>query len=265
MSAALRLALLLVVVGCVYLFLAQPYWFPAGASSQSIQIDHQFRIALWVFGALFVIGHLILVWVLSKKPHAGGTASRGSWRLEVTWTLAITVIFFWFNISGDRLWSSMMPPEKQAGQIDVEVTGAQFQWYFRYPGADGVFGKTDAQKFARPDEGNPLGIDPGDPAGRDDILSTAMIVPVGHTVQLHLRAQDVIHSLFIPAMRFKQDTVPGMEILSHFTPTKIGVYEIACAELCGIGHYRMRAVARVVSEAEFERWIKAQEAAAVSH
>jgi cytochrome c oxidase subunit II len=256
MSTALRLALLLVVVGCVYLFVAHPYWFPAGASSLSDLIDRQFRIALWILGALFVVGHLILVWVLSKKAHASSTPSRGSWRLEVTWTLAITVIFFWFNISGDHLWSSMMPPERQAGQIDVEVTGAQFQWYFRYPGADGIFGKTDAQKFARPDEGNPLGIDPGDPYGRDDILSTSMIVPVGHTVELHLRAQDVIHSLFIPAMRFKQDTVPGMEILSHFTPTKIGVYEIACAELCGIGHYRMRAVVRVVSEEDFEKWLK---------
>jgi len=120
-----------------------------------------------------------------------------------------------------------------------------------------VFGRIDAQKFAKPDEGNPLGIDPGDPAGRDDILSTAMIVPVGHSVHLHLRAQEVIHSLFIPAMRFKQDTVPGMEIHSHFTPTQIGNYEIACAELCGLGHYRMRAVVRVVSEQEFENWLRA--------
>ena len=92
-----------------------------------------------------------------------------------------------------------------------------------------------------------------------------MIVPVGHTVQLHLRAQDVVHSLFIPAMRFKQDTVPGMEILSHFTPTKIGAYEIACAELCGLGHYRMRAMVRVVSEEAFEKWIKSQETAAAGH
>jgi cytochrome c oxidase subunit 2 len=261
MSAALRLALLLVVFGCVFLFLAHPYWFPAGASSLSGLIDHQFRIALWIFGALFVVGHLILVWVLSKKPQAGGKSSGGSWRLEVGWTLAVTVIFFWFNISGDHLWSRMMPPEKQGGQIGIEVTGAQFQWYFRYPGADGIFGRTDAQKFARPDEGNPLGIDPSDPAGRDDVLSTTMIVPVGHMVQMRLRAQDVIHSLFIPAMRFKQDTVPGMEILSHFTPTKIGVYEIACAELCGLGHYRMRAVVRVVSEEDFEKWLKSASAA----
>ena len=256
MSAALRLALLLVVVGCVSLFLAQPYWFPAGVSASSAFIDHQFRIAFWVFGALFIVGHLVLIFVLSKKPQADGKASRGSWRLEVTWTVAVTAIFFWFNISGDHLWSSMTPRETQERQIDVEVTGTQFQWYFRYPGPDGVFGRTDAAKLSKPDEGNPLGIDPSDPAGRDDILSTSMVVPVGRMVQLHLRAQDVIHSLFIPAMRFKQDTVPGMEIDSHFTPTKIGNYEIACAELCGLGHYRMRAVVRVVSEEEFAAWLK---------
>ena len=157
MSRALRLALLLVVVGCAYLFLAHPYWFPAGASASSGSIDHQFRIAFWVFGALFIVGHLVLIFVLAKKPHADGMGSKGSWRLEITWTLAVTIIFFWFNISGERLWSRIMPAEKQAGEIEVEVTGAQFQWYFRYPGADGVFGRTDAQKFARPDEGNPLG------------------------------------------------------------------------------------------------------------
>jgi len=265
MSRSLRLALLVIVTGCVYLFLARPYWFPAGVSTSSGPIDHQFRIAFWVFGTLFIVGHLILIFVLSKKPHANSNVSQGSWRLEVTWTLAVTVIFFWFNISGERLWSSMMHAEKQAGEIEVEVTGAQFQWYFRYPGADGVFGRTDAQRFAKPDEGNPLGVDPNDPAGRDDILSTSLVVPVGHTVRLQLRAQDVIHSLFIPAMRFKQDTVPGMEIQSHFTPTKIGSYEIACAELCGLGHYRMRSVVRVVSEDDFAKWKKAQEAAAASH
>ena len=265
MSRALRFALLLIVAGCAYLFLGHPYWFPAGASANSSSIDHQFRIAFWVFGTLFILGHLIVIFVLSKKPQAQGDLSKGSWRLEVTWTFAVTLIFFWFNISGDHLWSSMMPPAKQGGQIDIEVTGAQFQWYFRYPGADGVFGKTDAQKFARPDEGNPLGIDPSDPAGRDDVLSTSMVVPVGRMVQLHLRAQDVVHSLFIPAMRFKQDTVPGMEIHSNFTPTKIGTYEIACAELCGVGHYRMRSVVRVVSDDDFQKWITAQEAAAASH
>jgi cytochrome c oxidase subunit 2 len=265
MSGALRLSFFLIVLGCVYLFLAHPYWFPAGASSLSAPIDHQFKIAFWVFGGLFVIGHLVLIFVLAKRPSVDAKSSRGSWRLEVTWTLAVTAIFFWFNISGEHLWSRIMPPAKQAGQIELEVTGAQFQWYFRYPGADGIFGRTDPQKFAKPDEGNPLGVDPRDSAGHDDFVSTTMVLPVGHPVQLHLRALDVVHSLFIPAMRFKQDAVPGMEILSHFTPTQMGTYEIACAELCGLGHYRMHAVVRVVSEEQFEKWIAAQEAAVASH
>ncbi|HZI58160.1 MAG TPA: hypothetical protein VFF39_15360, partial [Verrucomicrobiae bacterium] len=92
MSAALRLAILIVVLGCLYLFLAQPYWFPAGVSSQSVLIDHQFRIAFLVLGTMFVAGHLVLGYVLSAKPRGNGKAS-GSWRLELTWTVAITAIF----------------------------------------------------------------------------------------------------------------------------------------------------------------------------
>jgi len=256
MSAALRLALLFILLGCVYLFLAQLYWFPACASALSAPFGHQFKIAVWVLGAMFIAGHLVLAFVLSRRQRTQGHAMRGSWKLEAGWTLTIAAIFFWFNVSGERLWSSMMMAEPHAGELEVEVTGAQFQWYFRYAGPDGAFGRTNAQKFAKPDEGNPLGIDPGDAAGRDDIVTTSMILPVDRPVQLRLRAQDVVHSLYIPAMRFKQDTVPGMEIHSHFTPTKTGVYEIACAELCGLGHYRMRAVVRVVSEEEFDKWLK---------
>src|SRR5438270_1867513 len=159
MSRALRLALLLIVVGCAYLFLAHPYWFPLGVSASSVSIDHQFKIAFWIFGTLFIVGHMVLIFVLSKKPPAEGKISNGSWRLEVTWTLAVTIIFFWFNISGERLWSSIMPAEKQAGQIEVEVTGAQFQWYFRYPAAVGSFGRINDQEFGSPGEANPLGSD----------------------------------------------------------------------------------------------------------
>jgi len=260
MSKALRLALLLIVFGCAYLFLAHPYWFPAGASSNSTSIDHQFKIAFWIFGTLFILGHLVLIFVLSKKSRADGETSTGSWRLEVTWTLAVAIIFFWFNISGERLWSRIMTAEKQVGEVEVEVTGAQFEWYFRYPGADGVFGRTDATKFARPDEGNPLGIDPADPQGRDDIVSPVMVVPVGHMVQLHLRAQDVVHSLYVPAMRFKQDAVPGLIIPMHFRPTAVGDYEFACAELCGLGHYKMHGMLKVVSQEDYDKWLAERQA-----
>jgi cytochrome c oxidase subunit 2 len=122
-----------------------------------------------------------------------------------------------------------------------------------------VFGRVDAQRFARPNEGNPLGLDPDDPAGRDDFVSPVLVLAVGRPVDLTLRAQDVVHSVFIPAMRFKQDTVPGMDIHAHFTPTELGTYELACAELCGLGHYRMQAKVRVLSEEEFAKWLQSHQ------
>jgi cytochrome c oxidase subunit II len=266
MALALRIVLALITLGCVYLFLGRPLWFPAGVSSHADMLDHDFRVAFWMLGALFIAGQAALAFVLMRKGPERQSAVMprhwyGNWRFEIVWTLAIAAIFFWFHVSGARLWSSTMWPVKVGHATYVEVTGAQFQWYFRYPGPDGVLGRTDAVKFARPDEGNPLGLDPSDRTGQDDIVSPVMVVPVGHVVQLDLRAQDVVHSLFIPAMRFKQDAVPGMAIHAHFLPVKTGDYEIACAELCGLGHYRMRAVVRVVGEEEFEKWLQSRLAA----
>lgn len=257
MSIALRLALVLITLACAGLFLIHPWWFPAQASAQAPALDRGLKTALWLLGGLFVAAQLVLVLFLgSSRGKASSRNWYGNWRFEIGWTAAIAAIFFWLSVSGSGLWSRMTSMEEHSGAIHVEVTGAQFQWYFRYPGPDGIFGRVDAQKFAQPDEGNPLGIDPGDPAGKDDIVSPALVVPVGRLVELDLRAQDVVHSVFIPAMRLKQDAVPGMDIRTHFTPTEIGNYELVCSQLCGLGHYRMKATVRVVSEEEFKDWLK---------
>jgi cytochrome c oxidase subunit 2 len=202
---------------------------------------------------------VLAVFLLSSRSKKRSAYLVGNWKLEIAWTLGIAALFFWFNVSGEKLWSRIMNHHQMNDALQVEVTGAQFQWYFRYPGLDGVFGRTDAQKFSRPDEGNPLGLDAADPAGRDDIVSSSLVLPVGRDVELTLRAQDVIHSVFIPAMRFKQDAVPGMAIRTHLQPVVAGNYEIACAELCGLGHYRMRAQVRVVSQKEFDSWLEQRE------
>ena len=256
MKLALRLSLLAITAGCAWLFIQHPWWFPVGASSQAAALDSQFRTAFLLLGILFLVGQLLLAFFLGRPRD--GRPSRGDWRLETAWTVGLAAVFFWFNFSGGRLWSAMMMPmpANATEEVQVEITGAQFQWYFRYPGPDGVFGRVDAQKFARPEEGNPLGLDPADPAGKDDFLSPMLVLPADRPAHLTLRAQDVVHSVFIPAMRFKQDTVPGMDIHAHFTPTKTGTYELACAELCGLGHYRMQAKVRVVGEEEFDRWLK---------
>jgi cytochrome c oxidase subunit II len=259
MALALLLGLLIITLASIFLFVIHPWWFPAGVSSYAAAVDHEFNTAFWLLGLLFVAAQILLLLFLArswrnKKP----SYIVGNWKIELGWTLAIAALFFWFHLSGGRLWSSIMLHEPEPGALKVEVTGAQFQWYFRYPGPDGVFGRVDAQKFANAAEGNGLGIDPDDPAGRDDVVSTTLMLPVGRDVELDLRGQDVIHSLFIPSMRFKQDTVPGMTIKTRLKPTQTGTYEIACAELCGTGHYRMRAVARVVSEEQFAAWLKAR-------
>jgi cytochrome c oxidase subunit 2 len=257
-AITLVLAILLVVAACAYLLLAHPWWFPVGVSAHSASVDHQFSVAFWLLGCLFVAGHVLLATSLLRS-HGKARHPSGDWRLELFWTLAIAAVFFGFNIAGIRLWSQMKFQQPEAGAIQVEVTGAQFKWYFRYAGPDGALGRTDAQRYARPNEGNPLGIDPGDPAGQDDIISNALVLPVGRDVDLTLRSQDVIHSLFIPAMRFKQDAVPGMNIHAHFRPIQTGTYEISCAELCGLGHYRMRAEVRVLTQQDFKYWLKYQE------
>jgi cytochrome c oxidase subunit II len=258
-AVPILLSLLFITAATVYLFAAHPWWFPAGVSTHAAAIDHQFMVALWLLGGLFIAGQLVLGLLLLRSRFTRQTGhAHGSWPLEITWTILIACLFFWFNITGNRLWSEIKLHHPEADALQVEVTGTQFQWYFRYPGSDGKFGRTDAQRFAKPEEGNPLGLDPGDPDGKDDIVSTAMVLPVGHDVDLTLRANDVIHGLFIPAMRFKQDTVPGMNTHAHFKPMQIGTYEIVCSQLCGVGHYRMRASARIVSDQEFNQWLKAQ-------
>ena len=260
MAIALLLALLLVTAGTLYLFAVHPWWFPAGASGYAPAIDHEFHTAFWLLGGLFIAAQIVLlVLILRSWRRKKSSYYPGNWRMEVAWTAAVTALFFWFHFSGGQVWSGMRLHQPDSGALKVEVTGAQFVWYFRYPGPDGVFGRVDAQKYSKPYEGNGLGIDPNDTAGRDDVVSSSLVLPVGREVELDLHGQDVIHSLFIPAMRFKQDAVPGMTVRTRLRPTKVGNYEIACAELCGMGHYRMRGLLRVVTQEQFAAWLKEQE------
>ncbi len=137
----------------------------------------------------------------------------------------------------------------------------QFAWYFRYPGADGKFGATkpELQDASAGGEGA-IGLDTTDPASKDDVVTGTMYVPVNREVEVTLRAADVIHSFFIPAMRFKQDAVPGIAIHMHFTPITVGDYEIACSQLCGLGHYKMHGILKVVNQEDYDKWMAAREA-----
>ena len=138
-----------------------------------------------------------------------------------------------------------------AGSYTVEVVAQQFQWNFHYPGKDNVFGRTDPKLI---DDGalNFVGLDESDPNAKDDSVTTALAIPVNKPVELRLRSKDVIHSFWVPPLRFKQDLVPGMEIKVHFTATKVGKYELACAELCGQLHFKMKSFMLVLPDDEMD-------------
>jgi len=165
------------------------------------------------------------------------------------------------NLMSSSIWASERFRPAEPGATQVEVTGMQFAWYFRYPGPDGRFGATKPE-LIDPSAGgeSAIGLDTTDPASKDDVVTGTMVVPVNREVELILRAHDVIHSFFIPNMRFKQDAVPGLAIHMHFTPITIGDYEVTCAELCGLGHYKMHGMLKVVSQEEFDKWLAAREA-----
>jgi cytochrome c oxidase subunit 2 len=176
--------------------------------------------------------------------------------MELTWTLVTAVVFVGLGIQGNKVWADYYLSPVPADATTVEVTAQQFAWNIRYAGVDGKFGRTDV-KLINDGAAEFLGIDPKDPAGRDDVMTqNIMAIPVNRPVRVTLRTKDVTHSFFVPQLRVKQDAVPGIAIQVHFTAVKTGEYEIACAELCGMTHYKMRGRLLVMQEAEYQKWLK---------
>jgi cytochrome c oxidase subunit II len=271
------------MIGFLVLGLIGIYWchelyygktlFPQGSASvEGESIDFMFKITTLVTGVVFVITQVLLFWFAFKYqeddkrkafyfPHNN--------KLELLWTtvpaifLTVLVVFglkFWFKITGDAPKDSIV----------VEVTGHQFAWEFRYPGADKVLGR---KNYKLTTANNNLGVDfEGDKASHDDIhVAGTMHIPVGKPVKLVIGAQDVIHDVGLSHFRLKMDAVPGIPTTMWFTPKyttaemikRTGnpnfVYEISCDQMCGKGHYSMRGVIIVETDAEYKMWLKTQQ------
>ena len=265
MGLALLAVIWLITFVSTYFFIAKTWWLPTGVSAAAASIDHQFAFTYVVVGIVFVLAQCSLGFVVWKYRDRGPTApaayTHGNTKLEIIWTTLTAILFVGLNLMGSPIWAAERFQPAGADALKVEVTGMQFAWYFRYPGPDGNFGVTNP-KLMDPSSGSEaaIGLDTSDPAAKDDVVTGTMVLPVNRQVDLTLRAVDVIHSFFIPNMRFKQDAVPGLAIHMHITPTQIGDYEIACAELCGLGHYKMHGVVKVVSAEDFDKWLAAREA-----
>ena len=159
------------------------------------------------------------------------------------------VIFIGLAVMGQSVWASLHFNQAPPGSFQIEVVAQQFQWNFHYAGRDGVFGRTDPNLI---DDSalNFIGLDEADPNAKDDMTHSVIAIPEGRPVELILRSRDVIHNFWVPQLRFKQDLVPGMVIRVHFTANRPGKYELACAELCGQLHFKMRSNMLVLPEAE---------------
>ena len=244
---------------------------PALAATHGAQIDnligwiHVFMLVLFVgWGGFFV--YTLIRFRKSRNPVANysGVTSNASKYSEIAVAVVEAVLLIGFAIP---LWAARVgtvPPEHEA--LVVQVTAEQFAWNVRYAGPDGVFGKTDIKLIDV--QTNPLGIDQSDPASKDDVTSlNQLYLPANKQIIIKLRSKDVIHSFGVPEFRVKQDAVPGFTIPVYFIPdvttdemrARTGnpefQYEIACAQLCGLGHYRMRGFVTVLSTEAFQKWM----------
>ncbi len=261
-AGAMALLLFVLTFVTVYLFVTKTWWFPPAITSFGHEVDAQFFRTLVITGIVFVVSQLALAYAVFRFRDRGQKAKHieGNQTMEVLWTGATIVLFVGLGIMARSAWAEVHFRPAARDALQVEVTGQQFAWNFRYPGPDGKFGRLKPE-LVNASGGNPLGLDPADPDGKDDVVVPVMAVPVNREVELLLRSQDVTHAFFVRELRLKQDTVPGMLIRVHFTATDTGTYEIPCAELCGLGHYRMHSTLTVMSDAEFQKWLKDQAAA----
>ena len=231
---------------------------PPLAASGRGRIDDAITLNLIVSGVVFLGAHLAIVIILLRRPRET-RIPRENVRVEALWTAltALVLVALLINAEIDTRALSRGRESSDVEGLKLEVVGQQFAWNFRFPGEDGIFGRTDP-RLIDPGALNFIGIDRKDPAAEDDVVlpQSYLILPVGREVRVRLRSLDVIHSFFVAPFRVKRDAMPGIAIEFTFTPSETGTYELVCAEMCGLGHYRMRGTIDVVPAAEWAARVK---------
>ena len=232
-------------------------WIPAAASGHASALDavllsvHVHMLLIFVLW-LAVFAFALIKFRKGANPEARQAGVRGMWP-----AMAIRLV-----IVGDVIilatqalpaWAARNdPPPAGVQPLEIRITAEQFAWNIHYPGPDRIFGRTSQSLISA---SNPVGIDRGDPAAKDDIgLLNVLMLPVNRTAVIQLTSRDVIHSFTLNEMRVKQDAAPGMTSRVWFTPIAGGDWEIACSQLCGLGHYRMRGEYHVVDQAAWDTW-----------
>lgn len=257
MGKLVAAVLVIVTVGSVVFHFLSPWWWTEIASNWGY-IDNAILITFWITGFVFVAVLLFMTYCVLRFRHQKGRKAAyepENKKLE-WWLTGITTVGIVAMLTpGLFVWGQFVTVPDDAAEI--EVVGKQWDWAFRYPGADGVLGKTAIRYI---DFENPLGIDPDDPNGADDVIVeyADLHLPIDQPVKVLLRSIDVLHDFYVPEFRAKMDMVPGMVTYFWFTPTRTGTFNILCFELCGTGHYNMRGNVVIDTEADFQAWLAEQ-------
>ncbi len=253
----LAIVLVLLVIGSIVFHFVSPWWFTPIASNWT-SIDTTISITFWVTGFVFIAVNLFLAYCILRFRHSKTRRAHyepENKKLECLLTLVTGIGIVAMLAPGLIVWASFVDVPEDA--MEVEAVGQQWKWTFRFPGADGEFGKVHT-RFVSSE--NPFGLSLLDNAGRDDVLvdSPNVQLPLGKPVKVLLRSKDVLHNFAVSEFRVKMDLVPGQEGYLWFTATRKGDFEILCMELCGIAHHAMRGKVTVVDDADFTTWLQSQ-------
>ena len=254
---AVAVILILVAVGSVLFHVLSPWWWTPIASNWQY-IDDTIVITFWITGIVFTAVVLFMAYCVFRFRHREGRraayepeSARLEWWLTVVTAVGVAAML----APGLFVWQRFVTVPD--GASEFEVVGQQWLWSFRLPGKDGRLGTAETANVS-PD--NPLGLNPDDPYGQDDVIIQGddLHLPVGKPLKVLLRSVDVLHDFYVPEFRAKMDMVPGMVTYFWFTPTRTGTYEILCFELCGLGHPEMRGVVVVDEQSDYQAWLDSQ-------
>lgn len=254
---AVALILVLVAVGSVLFHLVSPWWWTPIASNWAY-VDHTLVVTFWITGFVFVAVTLFMAYCVIRFRHQAGRRAvyePENKRLEWWLTIGTGVGVIAMLAPGLFVWHQFVTVPADAG--DVEIVGRQWAWSFRLPGKDGRLGTSDIRHISAD---NPLGLNPNDPNGQDDVVieSDNLHLQIGKPVKIVLRSLDVLHNFYVPEFRGKMDMIPGAVTYFWLTPTRTGTFDILCFELCGVGHSQMRGQVVVAEETAYQAWLEKQ-------
>ena len=206
-------------------------WLPDPASEQMKRIEDVYWFATIICIGIFALVMSVLIYSVitfraAPEDESDGPSIHGNTRLEIIWTVVPAILVIAIGVVSAVVLSQNGDAGKNP--MTIKVFAQQFSWRFEYPANNGL-------------------------------KSYELVLPVDRNITFELNSADVIHSFWIPAMGQKQDVVPGIDTSIVITPTKTGRFPLVCTELCGLGHATMRSPVNVVSQADFDAWVKEQQ------